>query len=219
MNCNIVLQKIAQSFFDNWECESVEGHTNRHLLITDALFPNNDCIEIMVEEHDDFLLVHDMCSVYNYLLLYGIDLYENKNKLETITGIFENYGLNFTNLQISRKTTANDLSQAVNSLIQGIKEAAFFHYTLRPHSRSKFKEKVYAFFASKRCAVNIDYAIRGFAREHHNIDIRLNSTNEILSKTISSTSSSQIQIQIERAHYIFDDTRKTKRQFLAAIFL
>jgi len=87
MDCRIILQKISESIFDNWECERV-GDSDNYLIVTDTFLPNNDCIEIMVEpesEGKDRYLIHDAWTIFNYLFSYSINLAENGNAVEVVT--------------------------------------------------------------------------------------------------------------------------------------
>ena len=222
MNCKLILNKIAESVLNNWECERHDKDDKSYSIITDMLLPNNDCIEIMIQSLDDGSFeLNDMGIVYNYLFLYGIDMQESSNKvrLNKLKKLLENYDAQFLNNLIIKKCGIDNLPISINLIIQAIREATVFQYLMRPHSKSNFKEKLYTFFASKNSIVNFEYEVEGKIKRNHIIDIRLNGKkSEILSKTISTKSTSQLQDMLERTWFAFNDIRNIGRQFSAAIF-
>ena len=218
MDCQMILKNIAESVLTDWECEQI-GDTDNYLIVTDTILPNNDCIEIVAEPvGNGRYIIHDAGTIFNYLFLYGINLYENRGKLRKLKKILENYRADFVNNRIEKKTDSDNFSHDISLLAQAIRESTIFHYMIKPAAKASFKDKVYNFFASRQTYVNINYTVPGRIKSDHKIDIRLNGKNEVLSKIISARYPSMVQHQLEQAWFAFDDIKAADRNFMPAIF-
>jgi hypothetical protein len=221
MNCKMIIDTLKKDALKNWECEKIQGEHDRLLIISDFLYPNNDCIEILLEKYNSGYLISDLCETYNYLFSSGLDIADtsNRNKYNLVRQIARNLGVIFENYELRYHVRSLEkLSESINLLIQVIIQIANLENLQKPYQPTVFKDRLYAFFVAKNSLVEMDYLIEGFAKQKHKFDIRLNGTKELLGKAISTKSSQTVQISIERAYYAFDDILKTNRKFEKAIF-
>jgi hypothetical protein len=218
LNCVELKARVEESMLSNWQCEPVEGESPIFLVTTSALLPNNDCIELLVEIGHDNARISDNGTLYNFLLLSGIDIADRreKSRLKQIVKIIENYHVDFTKFELRRDVPLDELALGVELVIGAIKDSAYLVYTVKTVQKYEFKERVFALLAARQTQVNLDYPVTGHVIEH-TFDIRLNGNGETLARTVSVRSSGAVQAAIERAWFAFDDVQKTGRTFEPSI--
>lgn len=214
MDCVQVNNIIQEGLLDNWFCKKLERKIDTYLIVTSLLLPNDDCIEFIVEAHEDDFVITDNGALFHFLFSFGIDLnaYNKQDTLNKIKKIAHNYGFDYRDKEFITRCNHSQLGLKTNLLIEAIKEASHFVYNIRESSSDQFKEEVIAFFKSKRTNYYVDYEIDGY-KKTHTFDLRLNGNNEVLAKTLSEKSGYNVQISIERAWYSFNDVMTEGRSF------
>ncbi|WP_421773735.1 DUF1828 domain-containing protein [Gracilimonas sp.] len=214
MSCSNIIELINSTYFKDWHCKPIERNIETYQLVTNRLLPNDDCVEIVIEKNENEFTITDNGELVSLLYMFGIDIGENytQNKLDEIRIIGNHYNIDFVNDEFITKATEENLSYKINMIIEAISEASSLIYQIKEYSRSDFKSRVVKYFKSQKTKVYEDYKVAGVKMEH-TIDLRLNGTNEVLSKTISEVHSYKLQILIERAWYSFNDIQKNDRVF------
>ena len=214
MNCETINDILRQSFFDDWVCNKIDRSLETYLLGTTFLYPNSDCIDLIVEVRNNDFIITDNGDLYLFLLSHGFEL--NEVRTFNLNAIAERFGVNYIDHEFITEAESYNFSLKVNLLAQAIQEAASMVHLIREYSRTDFKKLVINTFKSYKANVYPDFLVRGYKMDHV-IDMRLNGKDEVLSKTISETTSYRIQISIERSWYAFNDIHKTDRKFKPVI--
>lgn len=212
MECTDIQGAIASGMLEHWACEA--RTPSQFAVVTTALLPNDDCIELIIEDRGDTVRINDMAQSYTFLSSYGIALYAARYSryLRYVHQLTERYHADFTDGELSKEVPKEDLWLGVNLLIETIQRTCALVNRMRASKPHNFKEQVYALFAARRSKATMDYPVTGFAQTH-NFDLRLNGSSEVLGRAISSEQVFVIQREVERTIYACLDVQKTERDF------
>lgn len=189
-------------------------------VVTTSLMPNGDCIEVVIYKKGEKWIIKDSALSYQFLFSNGIDLSlsQEKSHLDRAQGIAKRYGSDLVNFEVVKEVGESDLWIGTTLLVQAVQEICSLINEMRASVQYNFQEKVFAFFAARGAKVDRNYKIKGNTKSNK-FDLRLNGGNEILLRTISTRSSSQVQLLIERSWFAFEDVARTGRSFERAIIL
>lgn len=219
MACEQIKYELAEGMKESWICREIgEG---RHLVTTSALLPNNDCITLLVERRAGRTRVHDMAASYVFLCAHGMNVHESaqKNRHEQVHARVARYGAYFRDEEVGRDVEEMSLWETLSLVVEAVKDVCGLVETRRANPERNFTEQVYTFFRNHGANAKREFAIPGFTKKRNVFDIRLNTADEVLIKTISTADASRVQNSIERAYYAFDDVRLAGRQFEQAVVI
>jgi len=123
-----ILDGLVENFFQGWDVMPTGGG---FLITTDWRFPNDERIEIHVRrvgDREDLFLVTDGGELTNLMFSHGVDLAKDKDSLRVLTGITEQHSIKIADYQLVRGAGADELSPAVRSMLEAIKEASFIFW-------------------------------------------------------------------------------------------
>lgn len=212
MECGDIQRAIASGITEHWRCDPLDAGALH--VVTTSLLPNDDCVELVIEDRGETVVVSDTALVYTFLSSYGINLYVSRHKryLQYVHQIADRYHAEFERGELRKVVARDELWPGVNLMVEAIQRTCAIVDRLRASSTNNFKEQVYALFASRRTRAAMDFPVTGFAQTH-SFDVRLNGSSEVLARTISATRTSVVQEHVERSIYAFEDVRRAGRSF------
>ena len=165
MKCETINDILRQSFFDGWVCNKIDRSLETYLLGTTFLYPNSDCIDLIVEVRNNDFIITDNGDLYLFLLSHGFEL--NEVRTFNLNAIAERFGVNYIDHEFITEAESYNFSLKVNLLAQAIQEAASMVHLIREYSRTDFKKLVINTFKSYKANVYPDpqeYAGMSFAQ-------------------------------------------------------
>lgn len=219
MSCAQIKELLIDQISERWLCRPTRNGEGQCVLVTDLLLPNNDCVELMIEDTGSGeFRVHDRALSYNFLRSSGINLESNsqRNRNEQVEGFTAQFNTSFENRHIQRHVDRGELWKGVVLVYETAKAVCGLIESRQAKSTSSFKDRVYGYFKRMRTRVERNYQVDGYTKTNR-FDLRLNGTESVLCRTISQKTSSQVQSRIERAWFAFDDVAREGHQYDHAI--
>ncbi|WP_263819309.1 DUF1828 domain-containing protein [Salinibacter sp.] len=219
MSCSEVKKTLLDQLNDRWLCRPSRGGEREYILVTDFLLPNNDCVELTIQNlEEDGFRIHDRALSYTFLRSSGIDLASSsqRNRRNQIEGFASRFNTSLEGRRIEKKVKSEELWKGVTLVFETIKSACGLIKSRQAQPQNDFQDRVYGYFKRQRVRVKRNYTLDGYSKKNK-FDIRLNGADSVLCRTISSKSSSRVLSQVERAWFAFDDATQAGHHFDPAV--
>lgn len=98
------------------------------LITTNWKLPDRGDIEIHVRrvgEREDLYLVTDGGELFNFFYLQGIDISRDRDAMDVVSRVAGDYGAKVVEGQVVKGANEGDFQEAVRSVLEALKEAAF----------------------------------------------------------------------------------------------
>jgi hypothetical protein len=174
-------------------------------VVTPYPYPDNDLIELFVEElSDSTVRVTDLGETMRHLYASGMDISASRKRREMVETILEGSSVNFDRGQLAKEGPASRVGDLMFDVIVAARGVSDLVLTLRSYEPATFKEEFGGLLEKQHIAYESNVRIEGVTGKKYTIDFRLPKTNRYL-LILSPSQPNGMQTTINRVFRVWAD--------------
>ncbi|MEX0800243.1 MAG: DUF1828 domain-containing protein [Dehalococcoidia bacterium] len=202
LSCREVTQRFVAELDSGFHCESLDGKLR---IVTPYPFPDNDLIEVFVEElSSERVRVTDLGETLRFLFNEGLDTGETRKRRETASNIAAGSGVELIRGQLVKEGDVGDVGTLMFDVIVAARGVSDLLLTARTYEPATFREEVGNFLAERGEEYEPDARLLGSSGKIYRVHFRLPGRNRYL-ETLSPRLAGGMQAVINRVFRIWVD--------------
>jgi len=216
LSCAEVARKYVETLSDEFRCLPLE---RRLRIITPYLYPDNDLIEVFIEEPTpDRVRVTDLGETLRHLHAQGFDMSNTPKRKHLAETIASGTGVDVVRGELVKEGTIDELDELLFDLLAAARGVSDLIYTSRTYEPALFTEEVGRFLQEHQVHYEAKVKLTGQTGKTYTIDFRLPERNKYL-HTLSPGQIASLQPVVNRVFRIWSDCngelgRRSKVSFL-----
>lgn len=183
-------------------------------IITPYLYPDNDLIEVFVQEKSpDSFIVTDLGETLRHLHSQGFDVFSTSKRKFLYETITSRSNLKAMKGELIRETTPDKLGEAIFDVISTSKALGDLIYTSIAYEPAVFVHEVEQYLKENDIHYEKNIPIIGATGKKYRIHLRVLNHQESLMEILSPKSRSGIKQKVDGAFRIWYDIDKEARKF------
>ncbi len=167
----------------------------------------NDNIEIFIKKEGDKIILSDDSQTIENLTLLGVDVNRSSKRMEFMKYVLRNYGIQFTNKELTVTASEKDFPQKKHALISAISEISDLDITTKHTVASVFIEDVQTYLVEQDVIFTPQFIVKGSTGLEFNFDFHIaGKKSELVIKPFNSLN----QGSVERFLFSWQDIRDTR---------
>lgn len=199
MECSEIIEKAIKALKLGFKCVPYE---TRMCIITPYLYPDNDLIEIFVEEiSGNKLRVTDLGETLRHLESVGLDLLASRKRKFLLEQISQRLHVDIINGKLEKECLPDDVGPMLIDVAATAHAVADLIYTSKAYEPTTFNEEVSLFLTEKEVEHSKNYKVTGETGKTYRVGLRLNGIRpvEVLIETLSPPQETAMTSTINRA--------------------
>jgi hypothetical protein len=173
MNCEQVVRQYLEQIRANFVCET-QG--SRLKIITPYVYPDNDLVEVYVEElPEGRVRVSDLGETTRHLHTQGFDVFASTKRKFLADTAASRMGVTFEGAAISKEGSAEEIGSILFDVIIAARAVADLIYTSRTYEPAPFVEEVADFLTANHFNFERKVPVRGTSGRQYRITFRVES--------------------------------------------
>ena len=169
MTCETVVREYLDKIKANFACQSSDG---RLKIITPYVYPDNDLIEVYVEElPNGRARVSDVSEAARHLHAQGFDLFASPKRRFIAETAASRVNAAFERGAIVREGPVEELGSLIFDVIVAVRGVADLIYTSRAYEPAPFVEEVADFLKEKQLRFERRVPVRGASGREYRVPI------------------------------------------------
>ncbi len=171
MNCESLVREYLGRIKADFVCQPLDG---RLKLITPYLYPDNDIIEVYVEELPHARIrVTDLGEATRHLHTQGLDVFVSLKRKFIAETTASRVGASFENGVIFKEGSVNDLGSILFDVIAAVRGVADLIFTSRAYEPAPFVEEVAEFLKEHEIRFDRRFPLRGESGREYRVAFRV----------------------------------------------
>lgn len=178
LSCTEVTERYIRSLSGNFRCLSLE---RRLRIVTPYLYPDNDLIEVFVEEHGaDRIRVTDLGETLRHLHSQGFDVSGTPKRKHMVEIIAGGVGVDVVRGELVKEGTLDEIGDLLFDVIVAARGVADLIYTSRTYEPPTFAQEVGKFLDEHQIEYEPDIKLTGESGKVYTVNFRLVQANKYL---------------------------------------
>lgn len=196
-HCTIIIKQLFD-YLNEWSSVRMLG--NGCMVVTPFQHYDYSFIELYVEFQDGKYYISDDGETLAMLFVSGLTINHHSPLFRVVKQIAQDHSVMFENDVLSIQAYEQELGAKIYTLIHAIQSVGFLIYRRTHRKSSTFKDEVETLILKSEVVYTPNYTIRGYANTH-TIDFYINSNQNILIDTLSTTSVSIAREKTKKIAY------------------
>jgi len=198
MQCEEIVEKTLSELSSSFQCMPYDKGL---CIITPYLYPDNDLIEVFVEElAGGRVRVTDLGETLRHLASQGIDVLNSPKRRFMLEQIVKRLHVVLTGGRLEKEGTPQEIGSVLLDVTAAAHGAAGLAYTSKAYEPAEFPEEVSAFLRDNQIDHESRPRIRGMSGREYRVSLRINGTvrPEILVEAMSPSQEAVITAVVNR---------------------
>ena len=183
MECWEIIDKYISGLRKGFHC--VPGD-KRLRIITPYLYPDNDLIEVFIEDlGSGRIKVTDLGEVFRHLHSQGLDVNSSPEKKFIADTIASRVNIEISGGKLTKDATIDDVSEAMFDIITAMRGISDLIYTSRTYEPGTFFKEVKDFFVENQFKHESKVKIKGTSSKSYTVDFEILNGGKIYLHTLS----------------------------------
>ncbi len=171
MECKEVIEEYISGLKEGFKCISTE---KRLRIITPYLYPDNDLIEIFIEElSNNRLKITDLGETFRHLHSQGFDVYSSPKRKFLVETIASRLNVKISDGNLVSITETDKIFDAVFDIITASRGISDLIYTSKTYEPGAFFDEVKDFLVENEFKVESKVKIRGLSNKNYTVDFKI----------------------------------------------
>jgi len=171
MECKELIERYLSTLKEGFKCISTD---KRLRVITPYLYPDNDLIEIYIEELTrERVKVTDLGETLRHLHSEGFDVYSSPKRRFLAETIANRVGVEMIKGQLSKLGEAKSVGEIVFDLIVAARGVADLIYTSKAYEPATFFDEVKSFLEENKFHLEVKTRLIGVSKKPYNPDFKI----------------------------------------------
>lgn len=202
LSCIEVTEKYIESLSGGFECEQVD---DRLRIVTPYPYPDNDLIEVFVEElGSDRARVTDLGETLRLLYDQGLDVAIARKRKEMVETIAAGRGVDVVHGQLVKEGAVSEIGEVMFDVIVAARGVSDLILTARTYEPATFREEVASFLGSQQIAYKTEAKLTGQSGKVYRVDFWLPESRKYM-HTLSPRQVGGLQAVVNRVFRIWVD--------------
>ncbi len=187
---------------------------DRLCIITPYLYPDNDLIELCVEDiGEGKVRVTDLGETLRHLESQGLDLYSSRKRRFLLNQIIDRIHININNGRLEKSGDIQEIGALITDLAESAHTVADLIYTSKAYEPATFPEEVSNFLTDNEIEHQRNFKVSGSKTDsNYKVDIYIERANPFLIDTLSPPSESAIKTLVNRTFRKWYDVNGKRRK-------
>lgn len=199
MECSDIIQKAVEHLKESFRC--IPGN-ERICIVTPYLYPDNDLIELFVEDIGvDKVRVTDLGETLRHLESIGLDLLSSRKRRFLLNQIAQRIHITVNNGRLEKEGTVQDVGSLISDLAESARSISDLIYTSKAYEPATFPQEVSVYLNEHKIEHERNYKLTGSRTEGvYKVDIYIDGkrSSPILVDTLSPPQESAIKTTVNR---------------------
>lgn len=211
MTCDEIIGTYLETLRGEFKCIKGDEFVR---IITPYLYPDNDLIEVFVQEKSpDSFIVTDLGETLRHLHSQGFDVFSTTKRKFLYETITSRANLKAMKGELVRETTPDKLGEAIFDVISTSKALGDLIYTSTAYEPAVFIQEVEAFLKENDIRYEKNIPVTGLTGKKYHINFKVFNHQESLMEILSPKSKLGIRIKVDATFRIWYDIDKQARKF------
>jgi hypothetical protein len=171
LNCQEAIERYLSSLKEGFTCVPME---NKLRIVTPYLYPDNDLIEVFVEElPSNQIRVTDLTETLRHLHARGFDVFESPKRKFMVETIASRTGVELFNGQLAKTGEVNQLGDLLFDVIVVARGVSDLIYTSKTFEPATFSEEVEAFLRNNNIPVEPKVKLVGISGKSYTVNFKV----------------------------------------------
>lgn len=203
MECNNIVESYLSELKNNFECRRINGML---AVITPYLYPDNDLIEVFIEEiSENRIRIGDLGETLRHLESQGFDVLGNKLNRHRAEQIASRVHAEIQQGKILKEGKPEDIGELIFDVICAAKGIGDLIYLSRAYEPATFNDEVANLFVRENIPFERDYHIKGLSDKKYTVEFRVIKPSVLLLKTLSPTKETGLTRRIDSVFRVWSD--------------
>lgn len=209
MNCETLVRSYLTNIQANFSCQMADG---RLKVITPYVYPDNDLIEVCVEElAEGRIRVTDLGETTRHLHTQGFDVFASPKRKFVADTAASRVGAVLENGVISKEGKSEEIGGMLLDVIVAARGVADLIYTSRAYEPAPFVEEVAEFLKEHEFPFDRKAPVRGASGREYRVPFRVKQT--ILLQPISAEFQRALKPRVDATLHMWVDIDRKSQKF------
>lgn len=211
MICNDIIDTYLETLRGEFKCIKRDEYIR---IITPYLYPDNDLIEVFVQEiSPDSLIITDLGETLRHLHTQGFDIFSTSKRKFLYETIISRANLQAIKGELVKETTPDKLGEAIFDVISTSKALGDLIYTSTAYEPAIFTEEVEAFLKENDIRYEKNIQVIGVTGKKYRINFKVFNHQESLMEILSPKSKLGIKFKVDATFRTWYDIDKQAKKF------
>jgi hypothetical protein len=205
MDCTQIIEGTIKELKLGFKCIPSDRFLT---IVTPYLYPDNDLIEVFVEEIDDNILrVTDLGETLRHLESMGLDLFASRKRKFLLDQIAQRTHVILERGKLQKEGSTEEIGATMLDVIAASHSVASLMYTSKAYEPTIFNDEVSEYLTENSIKHQKDYPVVGLSGKKYRVNIQVNSNRpkELLIETLSPSQEYAITATINRVIRLWFD--------------
>jgi hypothetical protein len=171
LDCQETVERYITNLKEGFSCIPME---NRLRIVTPYLYPDNDLIEIFIEElPSGQIRVTDLTETLRHLHASGFDVFESPKRKFMVETIASRTGVELFQGQLVKTGEVSQLGDLMFDVIVTARGVSDLIYTSKTFEPATFSEEVEAFLKSNQIPVESKVRLAGVSGKYYTVNFKV----------------------------------------------
>ncbi len=172
MECSEIIQRAVESLRRGFKCLQYE---DRLCIVTPYLYPDNDLIELFVEDvGSGRIRVTDLGETLRHLESLGLDLYASRKRRFLLDQVSRRLHVDVYRGKLVKEGSIDEVGSLVTDVAASAHTIADLIYTSKAYEPATFPEEVSMFLAEHEVEHERNYRVLGQTGKLYRVNLRIN---------------------------------------------
>jgi hypothetical protein len=194
MKCEDIIKRYIGKLEGDFKCLVEDNYVR---LITPYRYPDNDNVEIYVQEYSGRFYVTDLGETLRHLASQGFDVFATPKRKYLFETVLSNSDIEFVNGQLIKKVSEEELGSALFELITTSAAIGDFIFTSTSYEPPTFIEEVQDFLSLKQIGYKRKAWYKGKTGKNYQLDFELFNHKKTFLDTLSPKAKRGIKARVD----------------------
>ncbi len=211
MECHHLVEKYLDALKQGFKCLSTE---RRLRIITPYTFPDNDFVEVFVEDaRGGSVRVSDLGETYRHLHSQGFDITASPKRKFLAETIASRLNVQLNKGVIEKQGSAENVGEILLDVIVAVRGIADLIYTSKTYEPATFTQEVQEYLEENDFNVKSKPKVKGSTGKQYFVDFQVLNGITSYVQTLSPTSTHGIKGKIDATFRLWSDFGNSNRRF------
>ena len=183
MECQEVVERYIAGLKEGFQCLPTE---RRLRIITPYLYPDNDLIEIFIEDFGgERVKITDLGETFRHLHSQGFDVYASSKRKFLAETIASRVNVEVSGGKLTRIVGVDEISEAIFDIVTASREIADLIYTSKTYEPGTFFDEVKGFLEEHRLKYEPKIKIKGISNKFYTVHFEVLNGKKLYLQTLS----------------------------------
>lgn len=211
MECTEIIEKYLNGLKNDFYCVQVNEKLK---IITPYVYPDNDLIEIFIEDLKAGLVkVTDMGEGFRHLHSQGYDVFSSPKRAFLADTIASRLGVEISKGKLIKTVEWVSLYEAMFDVITAVRGIADLIYTSKTYAPGEFIDEVRTFLDEKKIKYENKVRIQGISTKLYSIDFQITNGRISYLQTLSPRDVYGVKTKVDATVRMWVDVNSDKKKY------